>query len=47
MNAALRIYPACRIILIGATETLNAVFICRREKGSPGGRAAPQTPAQI
>jgi hypothetical protein len=44
MNAALRIYPPLRSVLMRGAEILNAVFICRRKKGSPGGRAAPQTP---
>ena len=34
MNAALRIYPAWRVILMYPAEILNAVFICRRKKES-------------
>jgi len=31
MNTALRIYPACRFIMMRATETLNAALTCRHK----------------
>jgi hypothetical protein len=45
MNAALRIYLAWHFILLHPAEILNAVFICRHKKASPGwGEAAPPDP---
>jgi hypothetical protein len=48
MNAALRICPAWRSILMRTGEILNAVFICRHKKESPGWtEAGPPRPPSL